>query len=213
MSDQDNSSNLSEQGLTALERLEKIIIASHVNVREAEGSALEPAMRGGDALIQVKNRKLIRHNKWEDYCRETCGSERTAQVYMQLARHRSMLEEAKAQSSALLTIHEALTLIRKAKGTGKPKGSSIGRKDHSASASRSFDGWTDDEIRNALASLGYTHFRKVIPVRFRQLLEAHAGAQMLRRERERHPKLRLKDIDALRLVVDNTDTDVPPTQH
>jgi hypothetical protein len=205
-----SESNLLKQGLDGLRG---IAIAAHLAVCKAEEGALDSALRAGEALRSAVERKLVRHDDREDFYRETCGHERVGRRYVYLAKNRDVIDANRTRESDL-SIAAAMRLIRAAKGTKEPKGfSSPSPKGPPAPALKSFDDWTNDEIRDALFKLGYPRFRTVIPDQFRPRLEAHAGAQMLRRERERHPNLRLKNIDALRLVVDNTEEEAPPTQH
>lgn len=211
MPDPDRESNLAKQGLTALEQ---IIIAAHLSVHQAEGRALDPALRAGAALMSVLDRKLVPYRKRGEFFRQTCGGhERTAQIYIKLARHRSLIDAAKAKRVSPLTINEALNLIREAEGTKKNSGASAGSKGAPPSPPpKSLADWDDVEIADALFKLGYSRFVRVIPAPFRPRIQMHAGGQVLRLEQARNPNRRLKNIDPLRLVVDNEEP-TPPTQH
>jgi len=202
------SSNSSKQALFVT--LQGGIVAAHLGARKAEADALDFAMQAGDHLIEVKERKLVHHGDWEDFCRETCGSERTAQDYMQFARNRSLIEEAKAQRAALLTLREALALIRKPRRRAeKPKGQGS-TPSPSSMPSPSLKDWTDAEIRDALSALSFERFVRVIPNAFRPSLAQHAGGQILRLEQARNPNKRLKNVE-LRLV--HSVEEPPPTTH
>ena len=82
------------------------IRAEHNAVAAAARATLQHAFRVGELLLEA--RKLVDHGQWADWVCEHCKiSERTAQKYMQLARHPEVLE-AKAPLTADLTIDEAL---------------------------------------------------------------------------------------------------------
>src|SRR5262249_27349725 len=166
-----------------LRTLCETIRAAHRAVCATENSALDSALEAGAALLSAVERKLIRRGQREEFYRETCGHERVGRRYVYLARNRDIIDAYRTRESDL-SIAEALALIRKAKGTGKSKGS-IGAQSTSEPAPKTLDGWTDSDIASALLALRYDRFVRVIPASFRPLLEAHAGAQMLRRERER----------------------------
>jgi hypothetical protein len=71
--------------------------------------SIEHAMAAGDLLIQAK--KQLKHGQWLPWLEQHCKiSDRTAQRYIQLARHRSLLE-ANPSSVADLTLQGALELI------------------------------------------------------------------------------------------------------
>ena len=197
-------SNLSKQGLHALQR---IIVAAHCNVRQAEGRALDSALRAGEALLSAIERKLVRHNEKEDFYEQTCSSARTARDYIKLAENQALIDSYR-QRAADMSIREALALIRKAKGTGKSEESSTERKNQPPPA-RSLEGWTDDEIRNELSKFEFQRFVRVIPDEFRPLLAQHAGGQILRVVAARHPKTKAKN---LLQVVAGTDL-APLTTH
>jgi hypothetical protein len=201
------SSNSSKQDLFVT--LQSSIVAAHLGARKAEADALDFAMTAGDRLIEVKRLKLVHHGDWEGFCRETCGSERTAQDYMQFARNRSLIEEAKAQRAALLTLREALALIRKPRHrTEESKGQ--GNPPSLTPSPKSLKGWTDAEIRDALSALSFERFVRIIPDVFRSSLAQHAGGQILRLEQARNPNKRLKNVE-LKLV--HSVEEVPPTAH
>jgi hypothetical protein len=163
------SSNSSKQDLIVT--LQSSIVAAHLGARKAEADALDFAMTAGDRLIEIKKLKLVHHGDWEDFCRETCDSERTAQEYMQLARHRTQIEEAKALRAALLTLREALALIRKPRRRAeesKTQGSA-----NNPPPPKTLKDWTDAEIRDALSALPFERFIRVIPDVFRPPLAQH----------------------------------------
>jgi hypothetical protein len=209
-----SESNLHKQGLDGLSG---IIIAAHLAVCKADGSALDSALRAGEALLETKRRRLVhRGQQWQDFCEQTCGSSRTARVYTYLAANWLFVEPAKWQSSAT-SIAAALRLIHKAKGTGKPGGSAAksenppSSKDSLAPA-KSFDGWEDHEIRNALLHLGFDRFVQVIPTPHWALLERRMRAQVIRMARAQPVKTKLKDF-VPRLVAGTDVEETPPTQH
>ena len=81
-------------------------------------SSLDHALRVGDLLIEAQ--QGVRHGEWENWVERNCRmSERTAQDYMRIARHREAVE-AKARAAADLRpgIKAALKLIAKPSGDG-----------------------------------------------------------------------------------------------
>jgi hypothetical protein len=92
----------------ALDALAAQINAEHDECTAAFKRGLDHAMRAGDLLIQAK--ALVGHGKWLPWFREHCPymSERTAQVYMRLARHRTQVESA---GPAGLTIDGVLATL------------------------------------------------------------------------------------------------------
>jgi hypothetical protein len=84
--------------------------------------SIQHAMAAGDLLIQAK--KQLKHGHWLPWLEEHCKfSDRTAQRYIQLARHRSLLE-ANPSSVADLTIQGALELISAPRIVPGPSGGS-----------------------------------------------------------------------------------------
>jgi hypothetical protein len=89
--------------------LARRIQAEHEAVIAAVKSNAEHAMADGDLLIQAKAK--VNHGGWQLWLKEHCAfSERTAQVYMQLAENRAVIE-AKAQRVADLTLRGAVKAI------------------------------------------------------------------------------------------------------
>jgi hypothetical protein len=117
---------ISQEPLSALANR---IRDAHQAVGRALGSVLELAMVAGDALIAAHDQ--VNHGEWGRWLRRNCElGGRTAQVYMQLARHRELIE-ANPQRSADLSLSGALRLIGDSKEapvqprkTGKPSSSS-----------------------------------------------------------------------------------------
>jgi hypothetical protein len=91
-----------------LDELAAQINAEHDECIAAFKRGLDHAMRAGDLLIQAK--ALVGHGKWMPWFRKHCPrmSERTAQVYMRLARHRAQVESA---GPAGLTIDSVLATL------------------------------------------------------------------------------------------------------
>jgi hypothetical protein len=101
----------SQRPLAALAREAGAVI---VRIREAHGSLLRLIMSLGDTLIEARDQ--VSHGQWADWLHENCElSARTAQSYMQLARHRAPIQ-AKSADSADLSIDAALKYVRKIAG-------------------------------------------------------------------------------------------------
>jgi hypothetical protein len=76
---------------------------------------LNHAVVAGDLLLEAK--KLVKYGEWGAWLEENFdGSERTARDYMRLARRRGEIEEAKRQSSAVLSISGALQYLGRKPG-------------------------------------------------------------------------------------------------
>ena len=76
------------------------IVAEHKAVRAAMKSTLEHALACGDLLIEAKAK--LAHGTWLPWLAEHCASlsERTAQVYISLARNRAAIRAAIEAKSA-----------------------------------------------------------------------------------------------------------------
>jgi hypothetical protein len=87
------------------------INAEHEAACGAVKSGAEHAMAAGDLLIEAKA-KLDQHGGWLPWLKQNCGeiSERTAQLYMRMARNREAIE-ANAQHVADLSLRGAMAVI------------------------------------------------------------------------------------------------------
>jgi Protein of unknown function (DUF3102) len=89
------------------------IRAEHEAVCTAARTTLAHAFAAGELLLAAKEH--VAHGYWADWLHAHCDiSERSAQKYMQLARHRTAFE-ANAPTTADLTIDEALRALAKPK--------------------------------------------------------------------------------------------------
>jgi hypothetical protein len=92
---------------------------------DIEAALLTAAERSLDAGLELKAAKSgMRHGLWQDYV-ATCGiSMRTAQCYMQIAKHegevRQLLAE-KAQGNAHLSVTALLTYVKMLDAKKRPK--------------------------------------------------------------------------------------------
>lgn len=86
-------------------------INEHHRAAEADArSALQHALEAGRLLVEAK-KSQCQHGQWVAWLADHFdGSERTAQAYMRVSRHWPELE-AKAQTSALLTVDAALASL------------------------------------------------------------------------------------------------------
>ena len=109
-----NASPLTEQAQDRLAELTAAAQQEHLAVGHALGNALRHAMAAGDALLAA--RELVPAGQWQAYRRKhTDISERSAQVYVRVAKHRADLE---AQSSAgPLSIAAALEFLKEPAST------------------------------------------------------------------------------------------------
>lgn len=95
---------------TKLGTLAERINEEHRACEAAAKATLEHAMTAGDLLLEAK--AGCPYGTWQDWVDDNFdGSLRTAQVYMYLARRRAEIGEAKAQSSALSSVSDALHVL------------------------------------------------------------------------------------------------------
>jgi hypothetical protein len=133
------------------------IRSAHQTVCEAGRTALQAAIAAGAALLRLK--KLVNHGEWSHYLRRHCElGERTAQVYIQLALHRELIE-ANPQRAADLSLRGALKLISKKK-SGKPAQSAKTTAELSA---LTFSDWTAEERRHFVDAIGMIAWLAAMP--------------------------------------------------
>jgi hypothetical protein len=94
-----------------LNTLKEAARAEHLAIVNADLDSLGRAMTAGEVLLQIISRKLIGHGQKKALFEETCGSPRVAQMYIQLAKGRALIE-ANAKRVSHLSIREALKLLR-----------------------------------------------------------------------------------------------------
>jgi hypothetical protein len=102
-----------------LDELAGIIRDEIQNTRTALSNALDSAMNAGDALIEaqqkVKSARL--RGGWKAWLKFNCPTARsTAQLYMQLARHRAVIEAAIQRNEIDSSLRAARRLISSPKG-------------------------------------------------------------------------------------------------
>lgn len=107
---------MTNQATVTIDDLAARIVAEHKAVRAAMKSTLEHALACGTLLIEAKAK--LAHGRWLPWLAEHCASlsERTAQVYISLAKNGAAIRaaiEAKSAASAdlTMTIRDALELI------------------------------------------------------------------------------------------------------
>jgi Protein of unknown function (DUF3102) len=104
---------MSKSNITrSLADLAACIRSEHEAVCQSARQTLQHAIKAGELLLEAK--RLVGHGPWSQWLDEHCDvSQRSAQAYMRLAKNRTVL--AKAQSSADLTIDQALQVLAKPK--------------------------------------------------------------------------------------------------
>ena len=86
------------------------IKVEHVAAAEKLSEALRHAMAAGDLLIEAK--ALVEHGQWLPWLKDHVDiSERTAQLYMRVAKNRAEIEAQKRNDVADLTLNEAAALL------------------------------------------------------------------------------------------------------
>src|SRR2546430_8799116 len=83
----------------SLADLEHVAVAAHIQIERLEGDMsqldrerLPLAMKAGDALIEIVERKLVKHGQRSALYIKTCGSVRMGQIYITLAANRELVE-------------------------------------------------------------------------------------------------------------------------
>ena len=164
-----SSSNPHQQGFAELERG---VSESHQGVGRAGRDALRLAMLAGDGLLEIRARKLIKHGQWSELCCRTCGSARTAQIYVKLAKARAILEE-NPQTSAGFSIDAALRFLRQRDGTLRAPT----KKKAPALSPRAWAAASSDERRRFLEAIGLLPLLAAIPPKWRVEIERRARRQ------------------------------------
>jgi len=117
-------------GAIALEDLARRINDEHHQCAEAARSTLDHALNAGALLAQAKAQVV--HGQWADWLRDHCTvSERTAQLYMKLAREWPIwLEAHKSATIADLSMTQAVALLaapsRAGTGESADQGAAVG---------------------------------------------------------------------------------------
>jgi Protein of unknown function (DUF3102) len=95
------------EGSNRLPVLAAEIMREHAEARRAAQMSVEHAIKAGEALLEAK--KALGHGKWLPWLSDNCAmSERTAQLYMRLAKRKAKLEN---RDVADLTIRGAIKAI------------------------------------------------------------------------------------------------------
>ena len=98
--------------------LARRINAEHEATEAAMQSGLEHAMKAGELLLEAK--QAVQHGDWLPWLKANCSvSERTAQLYMKVARERETLG-AESASLADLTLEQAAHRLSKPKPPALP---------------------------------------------------------------------------------------------
>jgi hypothetical protein len=86
------------------------IKVEHAAAAEKLSEALRHAMAAGDLLIEAKG--LVKHGQWLPWLKDHVDiSERTAQLYMRVAKNRAEIEAQKRNDVADLSLGEAMALL------------------------------------------------------------------------------------------------------
>lgn len=94
------------------------IRAEHEAMSQSLRRGVEHGMAAGKLLVEAK--ALVKHGQWLPWLKQHCGmSDRTARLYMQLAKNRETIEKRNRQPIADLTMNEAAALLSLSIGTEK----------------------------------------------------------------------------------------------
>jgi hypothetical protein len=97
------------EGSNPLADLAARIVAEHEACKDAVKRGAEHVMRAGDLLIEAK--ALLQHGQWLPWLAKHCAfSDRTAQLYMRLAKRRPEIE-ANPQRVADLSLRGAVAML------------------------------------------------------------------------------------------------------
>jgi hypothetical protein len=97
-------------GSNSLPELAARIRAEHGATRDALKSSIDHSIAAGELLIEAKAK--VPHGQWLPWLRDNCAmSERTAQLYMRLAKNRTAIEDQIRNGVADLNLNEAAALL------------------------------------------------------------------------------------------------------
>jgi hypothetical protein len=103
-------SSMAEAGDNSLADLAARIRAEHEAVSTALKESVRHAIAAGELLIEAKGQ--LGHGRWLPWLRDHCTiSERTAQLYMRVAKSRAEVENQMRNDVADLTLNEAAALL------------------------------------------------------------------------------------------------------
>src|SRR5437660_94580 len=104
MSNSDDQSDVPNIGSNSLAELAARIRAEHEATADSLKRSVEHAMAAGDLLLEAKAQ--LKHGQWLPWLSEHCAmSERTAQLYMQIAKNREAIEAKYATGIADLNLN------------------------------------------------------------------------------------------------------------
>jgi Protein of unknown function (DUF3102) len=99
-----------QAGDNSLPDLAARIKAEHQAVSEALSESVRHAMAAGELLIEAKDQ--LQHGQWLPWLRDHCTiSERTAQLYMRVAKNRDEVEAQMRNGAADLSLNETAALL------------------------------------------------------------------------------------------------------
>jgi hypothetical protein len=88
------------------------IVAEHRAVSTALTDSVRHAIAAGALLLEAKAQPQLKHGQWLPWLREHCTmSERTAQLYMRVAKNREEIEKQIRNGVADLSLNEAAALL------------------------------------------------------------------------------------------------------
>ena len=99
-----------QAGHNSLLELAARIRAEHEAIHGMLHATVDRAMAAGDLLLEAK--VLVKHGEWLPWLKERCEiSERTAQLYMRCAKHRTTIESRKSATVADFNLRDAALLL------------------------------------------------------------------------------------------------------
>jgi hypothetical protein len=156
----------------SLDDLAAQIKQEHQAVGHAATGMLTHALAAGDALNKAKAH--LSHGEWGSWLLRHCDlGERTARVYMTLAKNRVSIE-ADWQHAAVLSLRGALTLIQADIGDTSPAKKSKPKSETKLS-SLAWANASVDERRHFLDDIGLQSLLEALPSHFRIEIERRAA--------------------------------------
>ena len=99
-----------QAGHNSLLELAARIRAEHEAIHGMLHATVDRAMAAGDLLLEAK--VLVKHGEWLPWLKERCEiSERTAELYMRCAKHRTTIESRKSATVADFNLRDAALLL------------------------------------------------------------------------------------------------------
>jgi hypothetical protein len=150
--------------INVLDQLAQRIRAALQVAADNQRNALRAALDAGEALIAARERVTT---GWKRWLQDGCGLRpRTAELYAQLAAHRTTIEARMGEIGGLMSVRAARQLISKPAISNK-------RAKMNADLATALRRATDQELTAALAEIGLVRFLRLVPPAWRSQFEEY----------------------------------------